>query len=72
MNKFAVIKDGKVLNTIVADTKEIAEEISGYPCIQYEYPTAVGPYWEWDGINFIPPAAEAIIEGEIVPPAIEG
>lgn len=71
MNNFAVIKDGEVLNTIVADTKEIAEEVSGYPCVQYEYPTAVAPYWKWDGVNFTPPVEE-IIEGEVVPPAIEG
>ena len=66
MNKFAVIKDSQVLNTIIADTQEIAEEVSGYPCIPYEYPTAVGPYWGWDGTNFIPPVEE-IIEPEETP-----
>lgn len=61
MNKFAVIKDNKVLNTIIADTQEIAEEVSGYPCIPYEYPTLVGPYWGWDGTNFTPPIEEEVV-----------
>jgi len=32
---FAVIKDNKVINIIVAETKEIAEEATGHTCFEY-------------------------------------
>lgn len=32
---YAVIKDSIVLNTIVADSKEIAEEATGLLCVEY-------------------------------------
>lgn len=35
MAKFAVINNDNVLNTIEADSKEIAESITGYTCIEY-------------------------------------
>ena len=31
--KFAAIKDNKIINVIVADSKEIAEEATGFTCI---------------------------------------
>jgi hypothetical protein len=36
MANFAVIKDNKVENVIVADSKTIAEEVTGFTCIQYD------------------------------------
>ena len=36
MVNFAVIKDNKVENVIVADSKAIAEEVTGFTCIQYD------------------------------------
>ena len=35
MSQFAVIENGIVLNTIIADSKAIAEEITGLTCIEY-------------------------------------
>ncbi len=35
MPNFAVINNGKVVNTIVADSKTIAEEITGLLCVEY-------------------------------------
>jgi hypothetical protein len=32
---FAVIEDGIVINTIVAESKAIAEEVTGLTCIEY-------------------------------------
>jgi hypothetical protein len=47
MANFAVINDGKVSNIIVADTKEIAEEVTGQICIEYtdENPASIGFGW---------------------------
>lgn len=35
MAKFAVIKDNKVENIIVAESKAVAEEVTGFTCIEY-------------------------------------
>lgn len=35
MAKFAVIKDNKVENIIIADSKTVAEEVTGFTCIEY-------------------------------------
>lgn len=35
MANFAVIKSNKVVNIIVADTKEIAEQVTGSECVEY-------------------------------------
>ena len=35
MANFAVIENGIVLNTIVADSKTIAEKVTGATCIEY-------------------------------------
>lgn len=35
MKKYAVVENGNILNTIVADSKQIAEEITGNTCIEY-------------------------------------
>jgi hypothetical protein len=35
MANFAVIKDNKVENIIVADSKAIAEEVTGATCVAY-------------------------------------
>lgn len=44
MAMFAVIKDDKVDNIIVADSKEIAEEVTGFACVEYthENPARLG------------------------------
>lgn len=54
MGNFAVVESGIVLNTIIADSKQIAEEITGKTCIEFTTePASVGHIW--DGENFYPP-----------------
>lgn len=57
MATYAVIRNNKVDNVIVADTKEIAEQITGFTCVEYtnENPAMIG--WIWDGTSFINPMA---------------
>jgi hypothetical protein len=42
MANFAVIKDGIVLNVIVAESKEIAEQVSTLECIEFTEEQNVG------------------------------
>lgn len=44
MPNFAVIQDNKVLNIIVAESKEIAEEVTGILCVESlaENPAVIG------------------------------
>jgi hypothetical protein len=58
MANYAVIQNNTVTNVIVADSKEIAEEVTGLLCIEYteENPTNIG--WTYDGTSFINPFAE--------------
>lgn len=48
MATFAVINSGKVSNIIVADTKEIAEEVTGQLCVEYVDGTSVHIGFGWD------------------------
>jgi hypothetical protein len=53
MANYAVIKDGIVNNVIVADTKEIAETVTGLTCVEVEHvPGAPGIGWSYDGAEF--------------------
>jgi len=59
MANYAVIKDNVIDNVIVADTKEIAETITGLNCVEIPFEVnAPGIGWSYDGINFIAPATE--------------
>ena len=55
MAKFAVVENNKVINVIVADTKEIAEEVTGLTCVEYvpENPAHIG--LGFDGTTFEQP-----------------
>ena len=54
MAKYAVIEHGTVTNTIVADSKEIAEEVTGRVCIELpEIDAGLGD--TWDGEKFVKP-----------------
>jgi len=57
MSDFAIIKDGKVINTIVADSKALAEEVTGLTCVEYtsENPAVIG--LGYDGTTFEQPSA---------------
>lgn len=78
MAHFAEIgSDNTVLRVIVADTKEWCENNLGGTWVQTSYNANFGGKFAgigdtWDGTNFIAPEPNPIIEGEIVPPAIEG
>ena len=62
MANFAVIENDKVTNVIVADSKEIAETVTGKTCLDIT-DTYVGIGWDYVGGEFIaPPAPEPIIE----------
>jgi hypothetical protein len=52
------------MNIIVADSKEIAEEVTEKICIESTEENSASLGFKFDGVNFIKP--------EIVPPAIEG
>jgi hypothetical protein len=59
MANYAVIKDGIVDNVIVADTKEIAETVTGLACVEIEHvPGAPGIGWSYDGVEFTAPIVE--------------
>jgi hypothetical protein len=59
MANYAVIKDGTVNNIIVADSKEIAESVTGLTCIEFELELgAPGVGWTYDGTNFSAPVVE--------------
>jgi hypothetical protein len=53
MLNFAVIKDGKVDNIIVADSAEIAEQVTGYTCVPDDGTAQIG--FTWDGSIFEEP-----------------
>lgn len=59
MATFAVIKDNAVINIIVADTKEIAEEATGFECVEYTSEDEVHIDDIWDGTSFSKPVIEA-------------
>ena len=44
MTTFAVVKDGLVENCIIADSLEIAQEVTGLTCVEYteENPAGIG------------------------------
>ena len=69
MANFAVINGNIVENIIVADTKEIAESVTGKLCVEYvnENPAHIG--FGWDETNgFEQPVVELPVSEE-PPPA---
>lgn len=60
MATFAVIKDELVVNNILADTKQIAEEVTGLLCIENN--NGAGNVGDtWDGSSFIKPYIDPAI-----------
>ena len=69
MTNFAVINSNIVENIIIADTKEIAESVTGKLCVEYvnENPAHIG--FGWDETNgFEQPVVELPVSEE-PPPA---
>lgn len=55
---FAVIEDNKVINTIVAETLEIAIEVTEKQCVEIPQGVLTVPGWSYDGSTFEPPVTE--------------
>ena len=53
MATFAVLDGTLVENCVVADTKAIAEEVTGKTCVEY---FMVTPGWSYVDEKFVPPA----------------
>ena len=53
---FAIIENNKVINVILADSKEIAEQVTGLQAVETTGKPWIG--WTWDGSNFIAPVEE--------------
>ena len=65
MSIYAVINTNtnKIENTIIADSIDIAEEVTGKLCIEIQYePGGPGIGWSYDGINFSAPVVEVPAE----------
>ena len=59
MANYAVIKDNVVSNIIVAESKEIAESVTGLTCVETDpsvFGLSVG--WTYNGTNFSAPEVE--------------
>lgn len=48
MANYAVIDNGTVVNTIVADSLEVAQELTGLTCLEYTDESPLGIGWYWD------------------------
>ena len=63
MATFAVINDNTVENVIVADTKEIAEQVTGKECLEYTDSNPAGIGWTYaDGVFTAPVIEETPAE----------
>lgn len=53
----AVIENNVVVNTIIADTVEIAETVTGKTCIEISENYLIGIDWTWNDVvqNYVPP-----------------
>jgi len=49
---FAIIVDNKVIDTVVADTLEIAQEVTNKNCIEIPKGVLVAPGWTYNGSTF--------------------
>jgi hypothetical protein len=67
MATFAEIQDGVVTNVIIADTKEIAELVTGLTCVEYTDSNPAGIGWTYDGTKFIAPVVATPIIPEVAP-----
>jgi hypothetical protein len=51
---FAIVIDNKVTDTVVADTLEIAEEVTNKNCIEIPEGTIANIGWVYNGTEFVP------------------
>lgn len=52
---FAVISGGTVINVIVADSKEVAEAVTGFTCVEYTDVNPANVGLGYDGTTFEQP-----------------
>ena len=55
MANFAVIEENIVTNVIVADSLEVAQEVTGKTCAEYTDESPAGIGWSYDGTTFTAP-----------------
>lgn len=55
MANFAVLSGPIVINTIVAETKEIAEQVTNLACIEYTEGVGIGHFYDADTGTFSAP-----------------
>lgn len=55
---FAVTNGSSITNMIIADSKEIAEEITKSVCIEHTLENPISQTWVWDGTTFVAPIVE--------------
>jgi hypothetical protein len=58
MATFAVLDNNLVNNVIIADSKEIAEEVTNSTCVEYTAENPAGIGWTYDGSVFTAPVVE--------------
>ena len=59
MTNYAVLNGNIVANVIVAETKEIAETVTGLTCVEYTTENPAGIGWTYNGSTFEqPPVTE--------------
>jgi len=59
MGNYAVIQNNIVSNIIVAESKEIAENATGFNCVEVDSSTfEVSVGWSYDGTDFTAPVTE--------------
>jgi hypothetical protein len=58
MATYAVIKDEEVINVIVAESKEVAETVTGLTCVEYTESNPAGIGWIYNGTDFSAPVTE--------------
>jgi hypothetical protein len=70
MTNFAVIDGNDVINTIVADSKEIAEEITGKTCIEFttQHAEIGGTYSDGKFVKRKPYPSWSLVDDAWVPP----
>ena len=57
MGNFAVFNGDMVINTIVAESKEVAESVTGRTCVEYtsDNPAFIGAIWNGESYVFLEP-----------------
>jgi hypothetical protein len=61
MAMFAVLnQNNEVINTIVAESLEIAEQATNAACIEFTYDKPATHLSKWDGTNFVSPVVEIV------------